>query len=156
MREEYVLHELNPATLVSVSFHLTIEICVVPYFNASAVSVVCFDVCVCVCCISVGVLRPDVSHGHHSHFTREEEDEVAENLQEIYNQEGYRVTRSSRGISSIILGNESSVIDGRFSSSFSVNDDGFVSVEVGPKLLFNIITCIRERGFVFLPSSPFY
>ena len=83
----------------------------------------------------LGYQHPDVGHGRYTHFTKEEEDEVAENLQEIYDQEGYRV-RSSRGISSIILGNESSVIDGRFSSSFSINDDGFVSVEVGSKSLF--------------------
>ena len=91
--------------------------------------------------------RPEVINSRHSHFTKEEEDEVAENLQEIYDQEGYRV-RNSRGISSIVLGNESSVIDGRYSSSFSAYDeDGFVSVEVGPKCywLISLLTIRRMR-----------
>ena len=84
------------------------------------------------CCV-LGYNHVD-AHGRHSHFTREEEDEVAENLQDMYDQEGYRVTiRSARGISSF-MGNENSIIDGRFSSSFSANDDDFVSIEVCPKL----------------------
>ena len=80
----------------------------------------------------LGYNHADV-HNRYSHYTKEEEDEVAENLQDMYDQEGYRVTtRSARGISSF-MGNENSIIDGRFSSSFSANDDDFVSIEVCQK-----------------------